>query len=236
MHQIWGIYNLLQNCNMIHKAQLLLISLLATCSAILPAQAQKKKIDLGNPANWQSYGRQHAPSLSKDSIVFTHDDTASAVLMLKNETIGDAVIELDVRGRSDMDRNFVGLAFHMQDEKKYELVYFRPFNFFNRDTLRRTRSVQYTYEPEFPWFKLRQQHPGKYENRVVPTPNPDEWFHVRIVLAHPSIKVYVNNSAAPCLSVESLSANKTGKIGLHVGPRTRASFANLTVTHTTSGQ
>lgn len=219
---------------MINKFRLVVfISLLV---AILPAQAQQKKIDLGNAANWQLYGRPHAPSFSKDSIVFMHDDTAGAILMLKNETIGDAVIELDVRGRNDMDRNFVGLAFHMQNEQKYELVYFRPFNFFNPDTVRRPRSVQYTYEPEFPWFKLRQQYPGKYENRVMPTPDPGQWFHVRIVIAHPSVKVYVNNSATACLLVESLSADKTGKIGLYVGPWTRASFANLVITAAVMGK
>lgn len=218
---------------MIRKVKILsLISLFAACSVILPVRAQKKKIDLGNTANWQLYGRPHAPSIGRDSIVFEHNDSTNGVLMLKNETIGDAVIELDLRGRNDMNSNFVGLAFHMENEKKYELVYFRPFNFFNRDTLRQTRSVQYVFEPEFPWYKLREQHPGQYENRVVPTPDPDQWFHVRIVIAHPSIKVYVNNSASPCLSVESLSAAKTGGIGLHVGPGTRASFANLTITPT----
>lgn len=212
---------------MIRKIELVfLISLLAAC---LPVRAQQKKIDLGNMANWELYGRQHAPSIGRDSIVFERNDAASAVLVLKHEVIGDAEIELDVRGRDDMDKNFAGLAFHMENDKKYEVVYFRPFNFFNPDTVRRSRSVQYVYEPEFPWYKLREQHPGQYENRVAPAPDPDQWFHVRIVIAHPSIKVYVNNNASPCLSVESLSAARTGGIGLYVGPGTRASFANLTI-------
>jgi hypothetical protein len=219
---------------MIRKGKLAwCISILVSLLPGIRAQGQSKKIDLGNAALWQIYGREQ-PAMSKDSIVFRAEDP-DGLLLLKNETVGDAIIEFDLRGRNEMDQSFVGLAFNVQDEKHFELVYFRPFNFFNPDTMRRPRSVQYTYEPEFPWQKLRAAHPGKYENRLTPTPDPDRWFHVKLVIAHPSIKIYVNNNPTPCLTVESLSPFSSGKIGFHVGPRTRASFANLTITPTDNG-
>jgi len=92
--------------------------------------------------------------------------------------------------------------------------------------------VQYTSLPNNTWFKLRDSFPGKYENKVNPVPDPKGWFHTRIVIDKPLIKVFVNNSTEPCLVVESLAANSMGKIGLWTGPMTKGTFTNLTITPT----
>ncbi len=141
----------------------------------------------------------------------------------------DGVIEFDVRGKNVFQRSFVGVAFHGQDEKTYDAVYFRPFNFRAADPARRNHAVQYVAMPAHDWQMLRTQHPEKYEKPVVPAPSPDEWFHVRVVVAHPSVSVFVNEASEPCLVVEQLSARKTGWIGLWVGNNSGGEFANLRI-------
>jgi len=47
-------------------------------------------------------------------------------------------MRVDVKGKNIPQQSFVGLLFIFQDAKKYEFVYFRPFNFMNADTLRRS--------------------------------------------------------------------------------------------------
>jgi hypothetical protein len=49
-----------------------------------------------------------------------------------------------------------------------------------------------------------------------PAPDPNDWFHVRIEIEFPMVRVYVNNSAQPALEVEQISTRKDGKLGLWV--------------------
>ncbi len=142
----------------------------------------------------------------------------------------DGVIEFDVRGKNEFQRSFVGVAFHGQDERTYDAVYFRPFNFRAADPARRNHAVQYIALPAHDWQSLRSQYPEKYEKPVVPVPSPDEWFHVRIVVEHPKVSVFVNEASEPCLVVEQLSARKAGWIGLWVGNNSGGEFANLKFT------
>ena len=43
--------------------------------------------------------------------------------------MADGTVEVQIRGKDVMQRSFVGVAFHGVDEKTYDAVYFRPFNF-----------------------------------------------------------------------------------------------------------
>src|SRR5215210_4114795 len=52
-------------------------------------------------------------------------------------------IELDIRGREDLQQHYVGIAFHRKNDTTYEAVYLRPFNFRIADPLRRQHAVQY---------------------------------------------------------------------------------------------
>ncbi|MFQ5627557.1 MAG: hypothetical protein ACE5I1_02255 [bacterium] len=54
-------------------------------------------------------------------------------------------------------------------------------------------SVQYISHPDFPWHILRRDFPEKYENPVDPSPDPDAFFHAKIVIDKPKISVFVND-------------------------------------------
>jgi hypothetical protein len=141
----------------------------------------------------------------------------------------DGVIEFDVRGKNVLQKSFVGVAFHGIDEKTYDAIYFRPFNFRSDDPVRRSHAVQYISHPDYPWQKLRNEHPGVYEKPIQPAPDPDAWFHVRIVVASPKVRVFVNKAKEPSLVIEQLSTRKTGWTALWVGEDSGGDFANLKV-------
>ncbi|MEO6731400.1 MAG: family 16 glycoside hydrolase [Ferruginibacter sp.] len=153
------------------------------------------------------------------------------VMILKGVEFGDGIIEFDVKGKNVLQQSFVGFAFHALDTNRFDAIYFRPFNFENIDTARRRRAVQYISMPGHPWEKLRQDFPGKYENKVNPVPNPDGWFHVKITVAGKQIRVFVDNAENPCLEVEKLNDTKKGGIGLWVGNNSGGAFANLQITN-----
>lgn len=191
------------------------------------AQGKIQKLPLDDQTNWQIFNRSIV-TVSKDSVAFGQGEN-EGMWIWKGTTFTPQTIEFDVRGENNMDRSFVGIAFNLQDEKTYEGIYFRPFNFYNPDTIRRWRAVQYICAPNYPWFKLREDSPGKYENKVWQAPNGDDWFHVKITVDHPVIKVYVNKSNTPTLVVNSLSEHKSGRVALWMGNQARGTFANLVV-------
>ena len=191
------------------------------------AQNQPQKIDLTNRALWEVYNRNQP--VWKDSIVLNKAE-GDGTMMLKDFDMGNGTIEFDVKGENKLQQSFVGIAFNIQNDTTFESIYFRPFNFMNTDTARRRRAVQYVSMPDYPWDKLRERFPAKYENKVNPVPNPDGWFHVKVVIEKPSIKVFVNNNPQTSLVVESLASAQSGKIGLWVGNSSGGSFTNLVVT------
>jgi len=139
----------------------------------------------------------------------------------------DGRIELDIKGKDEQGGSFVGVAFHGLNDSTYDAIYFRPFNFKNPE--RSNHSVQYISHPAFTWFKLRNEHPEQYEKKVTPVPEPNDWFHASIVVEFPSVKVYVNNSKEPSLTVTQLSTRKKGWIGLWVGNSSEGYFKNLKI-------
>jgi len=151
------------------------------------------------------------------------------IMMLNNILFSNGTVEFDCKGRNLMGQSFLGLAFHIQNDSTYDAIYFRAFNFSNPDTIRRWRAVQYISLPEYEWDKLREAFPGKYENKVNPVPNGDEWFHCKITVKAKLISVYVNHSTKPSLVVNKLTNSSKGKIGLWVENGSDASFANLEI-------
>jgi len=139
-------------------------------------------------------------------------------------------IECDIQGRSaPLQGSFVGIAFGIQDAETYDAVYFRPFNFRSEDPARRAHSVQYVSHPDWKWPRLREERPGQFEKPLEPSIDGDSWFHVRIVVRHPKISVYVNDAPEPCLTVEALSGPRTGRVALWVGNNSPGRFANLKI-------
>ncbi len=143
-------------------------------------------------------------------------------------SFGNGEIECDILGRSQpIQGSFVGVAFRVQDEKTFDAVYFRPFNF--RVAERRAHSVQYISHPDWTWNRLRSERTGQYEKAIDPAPDGDQWIHARIVIRKPKVEVYVNGAATPSLVVDELSPRTGGSIGLFVGNGSPGTFANLKV-------
>jgi len=142
----------------------------------------------------------------------------------------NGTIELDIHGKEVLQQSFVGLAFHGLDEATFDAVYFRPFNFRSDDAVRRSHAVQYISHPTYTWNKLRTERPNQFEQPVAPPPDPNQWFHARVVIAFPSVRVFVNDAATPALDVKQLSDRKTGWVGVWVGNGSDGAFANLTIT------
>lgn len=158
------------------------------------------------------------------------EKTGQGLAWLEGSDFTDGVIEVDIKGKNVLQRSFVGVAFRGVDEKTHDAVYFRPFNFKSEDPVRRIHAVQYVSHPTWTWQKLRTERNGIYEKAVNPVPNPDGWFHARIVVANRKISVYVNDAKEPGLVVDELTDRKGGLVGLWVGEGSGGMFANLKIT------
>jgi len=156
------------------------------------------------------------------------DDT---VIALDRIQFMNGVIEFDALGQSSPPQsNFLGFAFRLADAKTHDAVYFRPFNFRAADAERKAHAVQYISQPKYGWEVLRTDKPLQYEKPIVPEPDGDAWFHVRIVVQKPEVRVYVNNGKEPSLTVDELNDRKGGGVGLWVGPGLGGYMANLKIT------
>jgi hypothetical protein len=168
---------------------------------------------------------------SRGNAVQFSEANGDGVAWLDGVNFANGNIELDIKGRDVLQQSFVGVAFHGVDEKTLDAIYFRPFNFHAADSVRRIHAVQYVSHPDFPWNVLRETQNAQYEKAIPSAPDPNEWFHVNIVVDYPHLTVYVNNSTSPCLSVDKLNNRQTGKIGLWVGNTSGGEFANLVITN-----
>ena len=158
------------------------------------------------------------------------EKTGQGVAWLEGSNFTDGVIEVDIKGKNVLQQSFVGVAFRGVDEKTHDAIYFRPFNFKSEDPVRRIHAVQYVSHPNYPWNKLREEKNGLYEKAVNPAPDPDGWFHARIVIANRKVSVYVNDAKEPSLVVEELSDRRGGWVGLWIGEGSDGTFANLKIT------
>jgi hypothetical protein len=186
---------------------------------------------IGDRAVWRLHNRE-AQLLDEKGKQFVRLDARNdhGIAWLLGSDFTEGTIEVELRGKNDPGRSFVGVAFRGVDDTTYDAVYFRAFNFKNDDPARRQRSVQYVSWPKFTWDKLRAEHPGKYEQPVSPVPEPDEWFRARIVIAGTKVSVFVNDSARPSLVVTELSGRRGGMVGLWVDTGSSGDFANLELT------
>jgi hypothetical protein len=158
-----------------------------------------------------------------------NESPGDGVAYVRGVELSNGTIEFDVRGKDLQGQSFVGVAFHGVDSTTYDAIYFRPFNFRTEDAARRLRAVQYICHPTFTWNKLRAEHPGMYEQPVDPAPDPNGWFHVRVVLAGPRVSVYVGDATKPSLVMNRLSQRTKGRVGFWVGNNSAGDFANLRI-------
>jgi hypothetical protein len=219
-------------------ARLSALTLLLVMATSLHLSAQSPgTIDLstiGKDSRWKVVGRTvSAVDIKGKHAIRMSEGAGMGVVWLDGYDFANGVIEVDLLGRSQpVQGSFVGVAFRVVDAHTYDAVYFRPFNFRATDSTRHSHAVEYVSEPAWPWERLRSEHPGKYEQPLVPAPDGDEWFHARIVVARPKVSVFVNGATQPSLVVNELSDRAHGSVGLWVGEGSGGNFANLRVTRT----
>ncbi len=210
-------------------------AVLAALSFAFPAfaHATSSSPDLSAHADssaWRIHNRTSSAVPDTPNALRLDARDRDGIAWLVGSDFANGTIELDLRGANKPGRSFVGLAFRGVDDTTYEAIYFRAFNFKNPDPARTARAVQYISHPQHPWQVLREKFPGKYEAAISPVPDPDDWFHARIVLSGRTISVFVNNAKEPSLTVESLTDRTSGQLGLWVGHASSGDFANLKIT------
>ena len=176
-----------------------------------------------DPGLWMLHNRE----LDVEKEVHLNAKPGDGLLWLKAPIFSNGTIELDIRGKDEQGKSFVGVAFHGLNDTTYDVIYFRPFNFKNPE--RNVHSVQYISHPQYTWHKLRKEHPGKYESTIFPVPEPDGWFHVTLIIQYPTVKVFVNNAEKPSLIIEQLNTRKEGWMGFWVGHYSEGDFKNLKI-------
>lgn len=161
------------------------------------------------------------------------DQEMSAVLV--DSDFEDGVIEVDVAGEprpgapSD-SRGFVGVAFRTgEDGERSEVFYLRPTNARCDDQLRRNHSVQYVSHPDWPWHRLREEQPGRYESYA--DLEPGAWTSLKVVVEGRTARLFVNGAAQPCLVVTDLKhGDGPGRVALWAHVDTAARFGTIALT------
>lgn len=212
-----------------------MVVMLAAWSVAATAQSVRPDfVRIGAGKGVQVFHRSVSSAQEGDRAVARLDARqGDGAALIEGVHFSDGVIELDLRGKDVAQQSFVGVAFHWIDATTYDAVYFRPFNFQATGQEQRSHAVQYISHPTYTWQKLRAEKTGQFEKAIQPAPDPNAWFHARIVVAKGKVEVFVNNAPKPSLVVEDLGAAKSGGVALWVGNGSDGSFSNLTVTPAT---
>ena len=159
-------------------------------------------------------------------------DYGEGITWLKGVEFSNGIIEFDARGEDVEGHSFVGIAFHAKDNATFDAVYLRPFRFNETDESLRSHSIQYIALPNFTWQVLREKFPSKFEHTIDPSPDPNSWVHVRIVIKDAVVSTFINGNQEPSLVVEKVSQISSGAVGFYVADTSGGDFANLTITKT----
>jgi hypothetical protein len=159
---------------------------------------------------------------------------AASYAVVKDAMFRDGTIEVDLAGQPGAGaasgaRGFIGIAFRLQGDGRYEYIYLRPTNGRADDQVRRNHSTQYSSHPDFDFARARQEAPEKYESYV--DLQPGVWTKYRIEVEGRNARLYVNGAEQPCLIVNDLKLEpRQGGVALWVGPGTEGYFSNLKIT------
>ncbi|HJU41191.1 MAG TPA: hypothetical protein VJ691_00195 [Vicinamibacterales bacterium] len=159
---------------------------------------------------------------------------ATSLAVVKDATFLDGTIEVDLAGQPSAAaaaagaRGFIGIAFRLQGDGRYEYIYLRPTNGRADDQVRRNHSTQYSAHPDFDFARARKEAPEKYESYV--DLQPGVWTRYRIEVAGRTAKLYVHGAEQPCLIVNDMKLEpRAGGVALWVGPGTEGYFSNLKI-------
>jgi hypothetical protein len=154
--------------------------------------------------------------------------------ILKDSSFRDGTIEVDLAGQpaagaGEGARGFIGIAFRLQADGRYEYIYLRPTNGRADDQVRRNHSTQYSAHPDFDFARSRKEAPEKYESYV--DLQPGVWTKYRIDVEGTKARLYVHGTPQPVLIVNDLKHEpRAGQVALWVGPGTEGYFSNLKIT------
>jgi len=158
---------------------------------------------------------------------------ATSYAVVKDAVFRDGTIEVDLAGQPAAGagsgaRGFIGIAFRLQADGRYEYIYLRPTNGRADDQVRRNHSTQYSSHPDFDFARSRQEAPEKYESYV--DLEPGVWTRYKIDVEGRRARLYVHGAAQPCLVVDDLKLEpREGGVALWVGPGTEGYFSNLKI-------
>ena len=89
---------------------------------------------------------------------------ASSLAVVKDATFLDGTIEVDLAGQPAAGagggaRGFIGIAFRIHGDGRYEYIYLRPTNGRADDQVRRNHLTQYSAHPDFDFARARKEAP-----------------------------------------------------------------------------
>ncbi len=203
------------------------------------AQGQRQSIDLAQALDAKKLRvvNREGTKIPERNGVRLSAKSGNGVAWVEGSDFRSGTIEVDIRGREDMQQSFVGVAFHRKDgwwweREAYEAVYLRPFNFRAEDPIRKQHAVQYITLPAFDFDRLRKDAPEEFENPVDPSLVPTDWVKLRVVVEGSKVQVYVGPVRQVTLEVRKLGQLDGGQVGLWVGNVSGGDFANLVITPT----
>lgn len=68
--------------------------------------------------------------------------------ILEDIEFDKGIIEVELLGENNPGKSFIGIAFNIQNDKTYEAIYFRPFNFIAEEQIGKDHMVQYIFHPD----------------------------------------------------------------------------------------
>lgn len=161
--------------------------------------------------------------------------TMEQLAVIEGLDFSSGVIEAEIAGAPAPDagegaRGFVGIAFRVQpDMQTYDAFYLRPTNGRADDQVRRNHSSQYIAHPDWPWFRLREEAPKKYEAYV--DLETGAWTRIRIEVRGDRARLFVHGQEQPTLIVNDVKTGAQGRgaIALWIDAGTVAHFRNVRV-------
>ena len=151
----------------------LLISLSVTAQQTsLPPDLSK----INESKSWKVVSRKVTVNDGVRKAVQFNEAPGQGIAWLEGVEFTNGVIECDIRGKDELQKSFVGIAFRLMDETTQDAVYFRPFNFKTEDPVRRVHAVQYVSHPTFTWEKLRNDATANTKRRLTRSPTRTAGF------------------------------------------------------------
>lgn len=212
-------------------------TVLATCTLMLVLLAGPMAAQSVDRLTGQNVAISQASFKGRSAVqLIAAPDAANATsyAVVKDTSFLNGTIEVDLAGQPAAGagagaRGFIGIAFRIQADGRYEYIYLRPTNGRADDQVRRNHSTQYSAHPDFDFARSRKEAPEKYESYV--DLEPGVWTRYKIEVDGSKARLYVHGAEQPCLIVNDLKlAPQAGGVALWVGPGTEGYFSNLKIT------